>query len=47
MSQAIGRAAFQAGLEALLVPSHARPGRTNLVLFAANLRTGSTLRAMR
>ena len=47
LSQAIGRAAFEAGLEALLVPSHARPGRTNLVAFPQNFRAESSLRVLR
>ena len=46
-SQAIGRAAFEAGLEALRVPSHARPGRFNLVVFPENLQPGSLLRVLR
>lgn len=47
LSQAIGHAAFEAGLEGLLVPSHARPGRTNLVAFIQNLQTTSSLRVLR
>ena len=46
-SQAIGRAAFEAGLEGLLVPSHASRGKTNLVTFPDNLLPGSQLRPLR
>jgi RES domain-containing protein len=43
LTQAIGRIAFEAGLEALLVPSaQARKGK-NLVVFADNLQKGSSL----
>ncbi|MGE5276322.1 MAG: RES family NAD+ phosphorylase [Acidobacteriota bacterium] len=43
LTQAIGRAAFEAGLEALLVPSAADPSGTNLVVFPARLAPGSRL----
>lgn len=45
-SQAIGRAACAAGLEGLLVPSHASPGGGNLVAFPERLGPGSTIRAL-
>jgi len=44
VTQAIGRAAYERGLEALLVPSAADRAGTNLVLFPARLRPGSLLR---
>ena len=44
LTQAIGRAAFEAGLEALLVPSAAVAGGSNLLVFPALLRPGSRLR---
>jgi RES domain-containing protein len=37
ITQAIGRLAYDSGLEALLVPSAARRGGQNLVIFPANL----------
>ena len=43
LTQAVGRAALEAGLEALLVPSAADPSGTNLVVFPAQLRPGSRL----
>ncbi len=43
-SQAIGRAAWAAGLEGLLVPSHASPGGSNAVIFPERLRPGSRIR---
>lgn len=43
LTQSIGRAAFEAGLEALLVPSAADPSGTNLVVFPARLHPGSRL----
>jgi RES domain-containing protein len=44
ITQWIGRAAFQAGLEALEVPSAADPSGGNLVIFSSRLRPGSRLR---
>jgi RES domain-containing protein len=44
LTQAIGREAFTAGLEALQVPSAADPSGRNLVVFPARLRPGSRLR---
>ena len=41
ITQAIGRAAFAAGLEALLVPSAQATGARNLVVFPQNLQQGS------
>jgi RES domain-containing protein len=46
-SQAIGRAAFELRLEGLLVPSHARRARTNLIVFPDNLLPGRVLRTAR
>ncbi len=37
LTQAIGRLAYEANLEALLVPSAARRGGENLIVFPANL----------
>jgi RES domain-containing protein len=37
LTQALGRLAREAGLEGLLVPSAARPGGSNLIVFPANL----------
>jgi len=37
ITQAIGRLAWQAGWQALLTPSAAHPGGTNLIVFPANL----------
>jgi RES domain-containing protein len=45
-SQAIGRAAWRAGLEGLIVPSHARPKESNIVLFPDNLKRGSRITAL-
>lgn len=45
ISQAIGRAAWLAGLEGLIVPSHACKGN-NAVLFPDNLRPGSWIKAL-
>jgi RES domain-containing protein len=45
ITQAVGRLVYDAGLEALLVPSAARKGGHNLVIFPANLDApGSWLR---
>jgi RES domain-containing protein len=43
LTQALGRAAFLAGFEALLAPSAARREGTNLVAFPANLETKNYL----
>jgi RES domain-containing protein len=43
ITQGIGRAAFEMGLEALEVPSAADPSTGNLVIFPSRLRTGSRL----
>jgi RES domain-containing protein len=45
-SQAIGRAAWLAGLEGLIVPSRASPKGSNAVLFPENLRPGSQIQAL-
>jgi RES domain-containing protein len=46
-SQAIGRAAFASGIEALLVPSFASPRHTNLAAFPEAFAAGSILRVLR
>lgn len=43
VTQAAGRAAFEEGLEALIVPSAPVPRGVNMVVFPANLRAGSCL----
>ena len=43
LTQAIGRAAFEAGFEALIVPSAADPAGANLVVFPGRLSPGSRL----
>jgi RES domain-containing protein len=43
LTQSIGRAAFEAGLEGLLVPSAATRNGTNVVVFPEHLRSGSRL----
>lgn len=45
-SQAIGRAAWLAGLEGLIVPSQAAPRGSNAVLFPDHLRPGSRITAL-
>jgi RES domain-containing protein len=45
-SQAVGRAAYTAGLEGLLVPSHASPEGGNLVAFPDRLKPGSRIRVL-
>jgi RES domain-containing protein len=47
VTQAIGRAAFEQGLEGLLVFSAPDPAGRNLVLFPERLRPGSRLRVRR
>jgi hypothetical protein len=43
-TQAIGRGAFEAGFEGLIVPSaRDRPNGENLVIFPTNLRRGSRI----
>lgn len=37
LTQAIGRGAYEADLEGILVPSSARPAGTNLIVFPANV----------
>lgn len=46
-SQALGRAAFELGLEGLFVPSHTARARMNLVAFPDNLLPGSQIQAAR
>jgi RES domain-containing protein len=43
LTQAIGRAAFEVGMEGLLVPSAQPEGGVNLVVFPENLQPGSSL----
>jgi RES domain-containing protein len=43
ITQALGRLAWEIGLEALLVPSSARPGGMNLIHFPDHAREGSFL----
>ena len=45
LTQAVGRAAFNAGLEGLIVPSAVSPNEANMVVFPANLHSHSLLRA--
>lgn len=47
MTQVIGRAAFESGLEGLLVPSFASVPNTNLVAFPENFAPGSRIRVIR
>jgi len=42
-TQSLGRSAFAAGIEGLLVPSAAHAGQGNLVVFPGNLRASSRL----
>jgi RES domain-containing protein len=46
LTQAIGRAALAAGLEALLVPSAADPRAVNFVIFVDNLDENSRLKVL-
>jgi RES domain-containing protein len=46
-AQAIGRAAFELGLEGLLVPSHTCRTRMNLIALPENLLPGSRILAIR
>lgn len=43
LTQALGRAAFEAGFKALIVPSAATPDGTNIVVFPARLEAGDRL----
>ena len=43
LTQALGRLAFELGWEALVVPSAARKGGVNLVMFPNNLASASTI----
>ncbi|MEE9394709.1 MAG: RES family NAD+ phosphorylase [Planctomycetota bacterium] len=47
ITQALGRAAFECGLEGILTPSAAWPGGVNLVVFPDNLETKSYLAPLR
>ena len=47
LTQAIGRAAFETGLEALLVRSAVSSNGEGLVIFPANLKTGSKLKILK
>lgn len=42
LSQALGRAAFHTGFEAVVIPSFAYPGGTNLAWFPHNMKEGSS-----
>ena len=46
VTQAIGRAAYEAGIEALRVPSAALRGRRNLVIFPGCLRAASRVEVL-
>ncbi len=46
LGQAIGRAAFNAGIEALLTPSSVDKEGTNLAIFRDSLLSGSTLKVL-
>jgi RES domain-containing protein len=46
ITQAIGRAASQVGLEGLIAPSAADPQGDNLLVFPTNLKQGSELRVL-
>lgn len=43
ITQALGRAAFEVGMEGLVVPSAADPNGHNLLVFPANMNVGSEL----
>ncbi len=47
VTQALGWALLQAGVEAALVPSAAQAGGTNVIVFPANLAKGSALQLIR
>ncbi len=47
LTQAIGRAAFSAGIEGLLVPSAALRGGANMVVFPPNLEPRSRVREVK
>ncbi|MCW1884885.1 RES family NAD+ phosphorylase [Luteolibacter flavescens] len=47
ITQAVGRAALLAGFEGMLVPSAARAGGGNLIVFPGNLASGSTVRVVK
>lgn len=44
ITQAVGRAAFESGVEGLVVPAAPVDGESNLVVFPGNLAPGSVLR---
>ena len=46
LTQAIGRAAFDAGFDGMLAPSHARNGGVNLVAFSDRLTPTHTLEVL-
>lgn len=46
LTQSIGRAAFQAGLDGILVPSAGNPGGLNLVILPGNLGEGCWIRSL-
>src|SRR6266540_1018394 len=43
LTQSLARSAFDAGIEALIVPSAADPTGRNIVIFPSNLRAGSRI----
>ena len=46
VTQAIGQAAFEAGLEGLIVPSAAQLDGFNVLVFPANLKKGSKIQVL-
>lgn len=46
ITQSIGRAAAEVGVEAMIVPSAADPKGRNLLVFPENLEPGSTIRVL-
>jgi RES domain-containing protein len=46
ITQLIGRAASEVGLEGIIVPSAADPSGHNLLIFPGNLQTGSEIRVL-
>jgi RES domain len=43
ITQAVGRLAWEEGIEGLLVPSYARTGGVNVVVFPDKVQVGSSL----
>jgi hypothetical protein len=46
ITQSIGRAAFEVGVEAMIIPSAADSSGPNLMVFPSNLRPGSSIRVL-